>query len=83
MSKSLVVVVFCPQATDTAAAAGAPVNRQVRLQTERMAKDVDLTKTPFDSAQGQAAVIFQNLSADSRALFEGGKQYKVTIEPVE
>ena len=83
MPKSLVLEVFCPQTNDTAPAAGAPVNRQVRLQSDRLAKDADLSKSAFDSLQGQVAVIFQNLNADSASMFEGGKKYKVTIEPVE
>lgn len=83
MPKSLVLEVFCPQTNDTASAADAPVNRQVRLQSERLAKDADLSKSVFDSVQGQIAVTFQNLSADSKSMFEGGKRYKVTIEPVE
>jgi hypothetical protein len=83
MPKSLVLEVFCPQTNETAPAAGAPVNRQIRLQSERLAKDADLTSTPFDSAQGQIAITAQNLSADARAMFEGGKRYKVTIEPIE
>lgn len=83
MPKSLIIEVFCPQTNDTAPAAGAPVNRQVRLQSERLAKDADLSKSAFDSTQGQVAVILQNLSAESKTLFEGGKRYKVTIEPVE
>lgn len=83
MPKPLVLEVFCPQTNDTAAAAGAPVNRQVRLQSERLAKDADLSQTPFDSVQGQVAVTLQNLSVDSKSMFEGGKRYKVTIELVE
>lgn len=83
MPKSLVLEVFCPQTGDTAPAAGAPVNRQVRLQSERLAKDADLSKSAFDSVQGQVAVILQNLTADSKSMFEGGKKYKVTIEPTE
>jgi hypothetical protein len=83
MPKSLVLEVFCPQTNETAPAAGAPVNRQIRLQSERLAKDADLAATPFDSVQGQIAVIGQNLSAESRSMFEGGKRYKITIEPVE
>lgn len=83
MAKSLVLEVFCPQTAGMAASAGAPVNRSVRLQSERLAKDTDLEKTIFDSLQGQASVVLQNLTADSKSLFVEGKKYKVTIEPIE
>ncbi len=83
MAKSLVLEVFCPQTADTAASAGAPVNRSVRLQSERLAKDADLEQSIFDSVQGQGSVVFQNLTADSKSMFVGGKKYKVTIEPIE
>jgi hypothetical protein len=83
MAKPLVLEVFCPQTNETAPAAGVPVNRQVRLQSERLAKDADLSKSAFDSLQGQISLTLQNLSADTKAMFGGGKKYKVTIEPVE
>jgi hypothetical protein len=83
VSNPIVIEVFCPQEGSSTPAPGVPVNRRVRLQTVRMEKDTDLTKTIFDSAAGGVAVTIDNLNSESKDLFVGGKKYKLTIEPIE
>jgi hypothetical protein len=83
MSKSVVFEVFCSQNTGTARAAGAPVNRQVRLQTDLLTKETDLSKTNFDAVSGGIAISMNNLTPDVRAAFPEAARFKVTIEPIE
>jgi hypothetical protein len=76
MSKAFSLVLFCPEAGNSAAAAGAPVNRRATLRSEHNAKST----TP---ATNVTAVSLANLTEENMALFQSGKRYKVTIEATE
>lgn len=83
MSNPVVFEVFCPQEVVSAGAPGAAVNRQVRLQTESLTKETDLSTTIFDSVRGGAALTFTNLSEDAKSAFLSGKKYRVSIEQID